>query len=187
MYWDTFVDKDSIKAKSYEYRGILWHIAYTETAKEPVRMLFGYGGLSTETMDLSRYFEKEAGGTVALTGFTSWDNQMACDLMEFGYVGFLTEIALLLAMMWTFIKFWRMLPSLDRNFIVAFISAIGIYLYALSNVYIFSPQLKCLFWALAACGMRFGHLAVAEVMSPSPGRTVENEPGHFTTQGAAAV
>lgn len=158
LIFSTF-EQDSLKAKSYEYRWRLWHVAYAEITKSPERALLGYGGLSTETMDLSHYFEKESGGTAAILGFTSWDNQLACDLIEFGFVGFLVEVGVLLAVMCSLVSLWFRSADTDRSMMAAFTVACAIFMYAMTNVYIFSPQLKCLFWALVACGLKFGQCA----------------------------
>ena len=85
-YTETF-QQGSYKERSYSYRWKLWHVSFSEIGKSPERFLFGYGGLSTETMDLSRYFGHEEGGTAVKIGFTSWDNHYASDLIEFGVVG----------------------------------------------------------------------------------------------------
>jgi hypothetical protein len=169
---------------SYEYRGILWHVAYSEITKSPVRLLFGYGGLTTETMDLSRYFKRGAGGTTALLGFTSWDNQMACDLIEFGYVGFIAEMVLLGSVLVGIIKLGMRVPKSDRNFMLAMFAACGIYTYAMTNVYIFSPQLKCLFWAVVACGIRYGQFAVRDALA-QPAEPVED--AGRTSAGAGPI
>ena len=172
LYYATFLDKeeDSIKTMSYEYRWRLWYVAYAEDMKSPLRVLFGYGGLSTESMDLSHYFEQGAGGNTALLGHTSWDNQMACDLIEFGFVGFGMEMLMLFQVMLGIFKLWRRMRGPDKNFMLAIFSASGVYVYALTNVYIFSPQLKCLFWGLVACGVRYGQLTLAEKL-PMPAAT----------------
>ena len=182
-YYATF-DKDTLKGQSYEYRWILWHVAASEISKSPERLLFGYGGLSTEQMDLSRYFEKEAGGNTYLTGFTSWDNQLACDLIELGFCGFLLEMVLFATALYKLIAIYRRSAPADRNFVLAFFSASAIYVYALSNVYIFSPQLKCLFWALVACGLRFGELVQAERLAAPVAQPAQG--GRLSPAGASA-
>jgi len=168
-------DKDSLKRKSYEYRWKLWEVAYSEVKKSPERFLFGYGGLSTEEMDLSDYFDKESGGSTALLGFTSWDNQQACDLIEFGFMGFGLEVILFLAVLWKLLTLWKSSKGVDRTIMAAFISIAVIYYYARSNVYLFSPQLKCLFWALVACGVRYGELKADGQTQPSSEELNVNE------------
>jgi hypothetical protein len=154
----SIFEEDSVKANSYNYRWKLWEIAFSEIKKSPERTWLGYGGLSNEVMDLGDYFEKGAGGSSEMLGYTSWDNQMACDLIEYGAVGFGLEMGLFLAVIITMLKMaWRASGS-DRSILAGFIAACVIFMYAMSNVYIFSPQLKCLFWTLVACGVRFGQL-----------------------------
>ena len=159
--FESTFQPDSVKGKSYEYRWHLWNVAYSEISKSFERFLFGYGGLSTETMDLGSYFEKESGGTTALLGYTSWDNQLACDLIEFGSVGFAIESVLLLSIFIALVSMWWRSRGVDATLMLAFVASCTVYIYALSNVYVFSPQLKCFFWALVACGLRFGSEATA--------------------------
>jgi hypothetical protein len=160
--FNSTFDENNVKGRSYEYRWILWRVAYSEISKSPERALFGYGGLSTETMDLSEYFESEGGGTTSALGYTSWDNQLACDLVEFGFAGFMIELALFGGVLGALFGFWRRSKGTDKCIMAAFLSACMVYLYAMSTVYIFSPQLKCLFWALAACGIRYGQCREVE-------------------------
>jgi hypothetical protein len=154
----SIFEEDSVKANSYNYRWKLWEIAYAEIRKSPERTLFGYGGLSNMSMDLGEYFEKGAGGSSEMLGYTSWDNQMACDLIELGVVGFGIEMGLFAAILWMLGKaVWRAKGS-DRSIMAGFLAACVIFMFGMSNVYIFSPQLRCLFWTLVACGVRFGQL-----------------------------
>jgi hypothetical protein len=164
--FNSTFDENNVKGRSYAYRWILWRVAYSEISKSPERMLFGYGGLSTETMDLSEYFESEGGGTTSALGYTSWDNQLACDLVEFGGVGFVIELALFGSVLGKLFGFWRRSEGAEKSIMAAFLSSGVIYLYAMSTVYIFSPQLKCLFWALMACGIRYGQCPEAERAAP---------------------
>ena len=173
-FYSTF-DTDTVKGKSYEYRWMLWHVAYSEIMKSPERTLFGYGGLSTETMDLSSYFEKDTGeGSTVLLGHTSWDNQLACDLIELGLVGFLIQLSLYIMILWKLFGFLRHSTVSNRNLMLAFFSSCIIYIYATTNVFIFSPQLKFLFWGLVACGIRFGQLAEAEAATGQFDQSMEN-------------
>jgi len=83
-------DEDSYRGASYSYRKELWPVAINLAKTSPVRALFGHGGMSTEGMDLSDRFQ--FGGSTFLIGYSSWDNNYACDLVEFGYVGLGIEI-----------------------------------------------------------------------------------------------
>jgi O-Antigen ligase len=142
----------TVKATSYDYRWKLWGIAYSEIEKSPQRLLFGYGGQSTETMDLSRYFGHEEGGTAVTIGFTSWDNNMACYLIEFGIVGFSLEMFIYFIVIRRLILNLRQADGDLRRLLAAITASCLVYVFALSNVYIFAPQLNYLFWTLVALG-----------------------------------
>jgi hypothetical protein len=150
-YWETFLP-GSYKERSYAYRWTLWYVAYSEICKSPERFLFGYGGLSTESMDLSRYFGHEEGGTAVKIGFTSWDNNYASDLIEFGTVGVGIEtIAYALIVICIFGR-WRKAKGNLKGVLAGLLAACFVYLFARSNVFIFSVQLKFMFWTVAAIG-----------------------------------
>lgn len=148
---ETF-EQDTLKGRSYSYRWRLWYVAYAEITKDPIRLLFGYGGESTESMDLSGYFERESGGTTILLGFTSWDNNFACNLIEFGVIGFGCEVLIYCAVLKQLLLGWRRSEGRYRYILAASTAVAAIYLFAMTNVYIFSPQLKYLFWTVVAIG-----------------------------------
>jgi hypothetical protein len=157
--WDTIYDLnaetfqgDTLKGKSYEYRWVLWRVAVGEITKSVPRTLFGYGGMSHEGMDLSGYFGKQHGGNVATLGFTSFDNNYAADLLEFGLVGFMAEMVVYFKIARRLYANWRAAEPGLRDMTTATFAACAVFLFANSNVYIFSPQLRCLFWALVAVG-----------------------------------
>lgn len=163
--WDTgksLFETDTVKGNSAAYRKRLWYVAYAEIARSGERTLFGYGGLSTETMDLGHYFEDQGGGSASFLGYTSWDNHYASDLIEFGFVGFLAELLLFLVVMKRLFSLWRDAHGGDRYFLGAIMSGCLVFLFAMSNVWIFSPQLKALFWMLVASGACIGHVNARE-------------------------
>jgi len=164
--------EDSIQGSSYQYRWKLWHVAWGEITKSPERFLFGYGGLSTESMDLSYYFERQAGGTTTLIGYTSWDNQYASDLIEFGFIGIAIEFLFYVGVLFALFGIWRGSQKIERGRIAAILSSCAVYLFAMSNVFIFSPQLKFLFWTVVALGMNMGRLQSeeTEITEESPAR-----------------
>lgn len=145
-------ETDDIKAYSYTYRWRLWPVAWSEISKSPDRFLFGYGGLSTETMDLSRYFVAGQGGDTFLLGYTSWDNQYAGDLIEYGLAGFLIEILLYALIAACLLKRWYTASGSVKLLHAATIASVAIFLFAQSNLWIFSIQLKLVFWAIVALG-----------------------------------
>jgi O-Antigen ligase len=150
-YTET-LDKGSYKETSYSYRWKLWHVAFSETNKSPERFLFGYGGQSTQGMDLSRYFGHEEGGTAVKIGFTSWDNHYAADLMEFGWVGLGLEIILYAAILLGLLRRWLDAKGAVKGVLGGLIAVCVIYFFAKSNVYIFSAQLNFVFWTVVVVG-----------------------------------
>ena len=148
---DTYAT-DTYKAVSYQYRWRLWQVAYSEIARSPQRTLFGYGGLSTEQMDLSEYFRSQEGGTTGKIGFTSWDNHYASDLIEFGFVGVGFELLLYAAFLIHVVRRWRTAPRSARPLIGAALVSSIVFMFARTNVFIFGEPLKFLFWTIVALG-----------------------------------
>jgi hypothetical protein len=153
-------DKDSYRGRSYYYRKELWPVAISLANASIERGLFGYGGLSTETMDLSGRFQ--FGGSTYHTGFSSWDNNYAADLVEFGYLGlgveiFFYAIVLLEVGRWV----WRCAPG-DRDRPAAVFAAIAVFVFSLTNVYMFSPQIKFMFASLVIIGARLRRVSQQE-------------------------
>jgi hypothetical protein len=145
-------DEDSYRGKSYAYRKELWPVAKILAATSGTRTLFGHGGQTTETMDLYDMFQN--GGSTHHTGFSSWDNNYACDLVEFGYVGLGIEVALYVTVLWTLFRATRQVPEEYRDIGAAFTAAAFVYAFSLTNVFMFSPQLKCFFMTVASLGAR---------------------------------
>lgn len=148
---DTYAG-DSYKAVSYRYRWLLWDVAFAEIDRTPERFLFGYGGLSTESMDLSHYFHEQQGGMTLKTGFTSWDNHYASDLMEFGVVGLGLEVLGYLALVLQLVLARRHAPPAYRDLLTVALIGTAVLLFARTNVYLFGQQPKLLAWALIALG-----------------------------------
>ena len=154
---ESTFDPDSYRGRSYYYRKELWPVALSLAKTSPVRTLFGHGGLSTETMDLSDRFEY--GGSTYHTGFSSWDNNYACDLVEFGYVGLGLEILFYAGVLLSLYRSVVQCPTGYRDIAAALLAAAAVYVLALTNVFMFSPQLKCMFLTLATLGARLPVLA----------------------------
>jgi O-antigen ligase len=159
---------DTLKGKSYEYRWKLWHVASDMIAKSPERTLFGYGGLSHSTMDLSSYFGRQEGGNAIVLGYTSWDNNYAADLLEYGIVGFFVEIILYSKIVIALIRNMRVSNRGMRDLMVANMAACVVFLFGRSTVYIFSPQLACQFWILVAIGTSAVWLQEADEVDCDP-------------------
>jgi hypothetical protein len=165
-------DPDSYRGRSYYYRKELWPVARSLAATSPTRWLFGHGGLSTEEMDLSDRFEY--GGSTYHTGFSSWDNNYACDLVEFGYVGLFIEVAFYGCVLLALYRAATQCPAAYRDMAAAFAAGAVVYVVALTNVFMFSPQLKCMFLTLVTIGTRLPALAGQEEQSPAALATEES-------------
>jgi O-antigen ligase len=158
-------DPDSYRGRSYYYRKELWPVARSLATTSPIRWLFGHGGLSTEEMDLSDRFEY--GGSTYHTGFSSWDNNYACDLVEFGYVGLLIEVAFYGVVLLALYRAATQCPAAYRDMAAALAAGAVVYVVALTNVFMFSPQLKCMFLTLVTIGTRLPMLVRQEKQSPA--------------------
>ncbi len=174
--WETIyglgnstLDPTSHRGKSYNYRWELWKVAFHEISKSPARFLFGHGGQTTDFMDLADMFD--FGGGTRKTGFTSWDSQYASDLMEFGVIGLLARIALYTQIMMALLKRWVRSGQEYRNLAAGIFLGVSLYLFAQTNVAMFSPQLNYLFWALVAIGSKLGKIIDTQDELCSPGET----------------
>lgn len=174
--------EDSVKGDSYRYRWRLWYVAVSELGAEPFRLLTGYGPLSTEKMDLSRYFGAQQGGTAVKLGYTSWDNNYACDLIELGFLGFLCEATLFVVLAIRLAQAWIHAAPRERGLPAAVLISAVVFLFALSNVYMFAPQLRYLFWLVAAVGLACP--AAEPVAAPDWPRESEEEE-HLPRPGMA--
>jgi hypothetical protein len=157
LWHQTFTDS-SIKGQSASYRKELWIVAWKELSKSPERMLLGYGGHSTETMDLGEYFDRGAGGQAAMLGYTSWDSQYASDFMQFGFVGFGLEAILYVWILITVLRTWWSSNESDRFFAAACVAVVSVFIWAMFTVAIFNPQLEFLFWSVVAISGKLHHL-----------------------------
>jgi hypothetical protein len=185
----TTFDPTSYRGKSYAYRKELWPVAMRLANSSPERALFGHGALTTEKMDLGSQFQY--GGSSALLGYTSWDNNYAADLVEFGYVGLAIEIGFNSCIL---IALWRSARRCDpayRDLGAALLAVASVYVFALTNVYMFSPQLKCIFWVCVVCGSRLGilnsHPRAADCAVGSAGSTQMPQPGSEAAMNGRAL
>jgi len=147
---ETF-EKDTHKGESYEYRWECWGVAWKMIGNSPIRFLFGYGGLSTQRMDLQNMFS--VGGSTYKLGYTSWDNQYAANLIEYGALGFMgfnIVFAVIAARLFT--RRSRLSPSLTQV-VTSAKAVLVVYLFLMTNVYSFSSQLKYFLWGLIALAL----------------------------------
>lgn len=174
-------DPTSYRGQSYYYRKELWPVAISLAKVSPIRALFGYGGLATETMDLSDRFK--FGGSSAHLGYSSWDNNYAADFVEFGFVGLAIQLILYGCILRELVRYALRAPPELRDKTAAITAAVVTYVFALTNVYMFSPQLKCMLLTIVVIGIRLPMLAptersgaVAQVPDPLPEAAIEANP-----------
>jgi len=173
--WEHTTSTSTIKGRSASYRLELWRVAFKQLSKGAERMAFGYGGHSTQYMDLSSEFE--FGGNAGALGYTSWDSEFAVVFMQYGFAGLLTELLVYLILCKRLLDAWRIAPPEFRLLIVACFAVTSVFLWSMTNVAIFNPQLKFLFWTTVALGVTAPqHFLETEVEEEEPAEEKTNEP-----------
>lgn len=157
--WQHSFDETSLKGRSASYRLKLWQVAYNQLRKSPERLVLGYGGSATRLMDLGDEFERGSGGTAGQLGHTSWDSQYASNFLQYGTLGLLLEMMLYIAILRIAWRAWWAGGQGQREIAAACLASIGVFIWAMSNVAIFSPQLQFIFWTLVAIAEKLNALA----------------------------
>lgn len=154
--WEQTFTTDTHKGRSASYRLELWTTAWQHLTKSPGRFVFGYGGGSTEHMQLDDYFQY--GGGSGQLGHTSWDSEYASDFMKYGVLGLSMNVLLLLSFVrWT----WRARAQCGpeaEDLLAGCLAVMFVFLWAMSNVAIFNPQLQYLFLTVVAIALRYPYL-----------------------------
>lgn len=174
--WEQSFSRDNIKGHSANYRLQLWTVAHSELTKSPGVFLLGYGGTSTELMDLSEYFDRGAGGSADGLGHTSWDSQFASDFMQYGYLGFGLEVLLYFAVLRRMFKTWQASEGQEKNFAAALMAIGLVFCWAMLTVSIFNWQLYYFFWTFAAVAGRLHAVRPPEELAPATDGSVEDHP-----------
>lgn len=152
--WEQSFGQDTVKGHSTSYRLKLWTVASTELAESFGTLLLGYGGRSTELLDLSEYFDQGTGGTTAGLGHTSWDSQFASNFMQYGYLGFGLEVLLFLVVLHRVYRTWQESEGQDKDFAAALVAIALVFCWAMLVVAIFNAQLYYFFWTFVAVAGR---------------------------------
>ncbi|MFC1888624.1 O-antigen ligase family protein [Thermodesulfobacteriota bacterium] len=145
LFHSTF-DVNTLKGRSYNYRFELWYKAYDEISKSRLRLFFGYGDNSHHYLDLSGY-EK---ATNRPSYFWSWDSEYAVILLERGILGLFAFCLLYIFVFFRTFKIYLRGSLLKKDLILSFLSGILVFLFMMTNVKVFSPQLFGLFWLIVA-------------------------------------
>lgn len=165
--WEHTKSTDTLKGRSASYRLELWGLAYRQVSKSVDRFIFGYGGNSTEYMQLG--LELEFGGGSNALGYTSWDSELAADFVKFGLFGLISELLLYGFILKRGLNSLRRAASTERELIGACLGTFLVFIWAMTNVAIFNPQLTFLFWTVVAIMLRIPYLtAEREAASIEP-------------------
>jgi hypothetical protein len=173
--WHQSFNDNTIKGRSADYRLVLWRVAYDELTKSFDHTLFGYGGHSTEMLDVSKYFDRGAGGLAGELGYTSWDSQYASNFMQYGFLGFGLEAVLYLSVLGMLVRTWRQSDGEDREFTSACATTALVFFWAMATVAIFNPQLDYLFWTVVAIAGRFHSVTSPAELHPELNEDVRME------------
>jgi hypothetical protein len=144
---NTTFNINTMKGRSANYRVELWHKAWREIrSAEPKRAWLGYGDNVRHIMDWSGWEE----ATGMFSSFWSWDNEYAVVVLERGTLGFWAFAFLFLFILWYNLKTVRYWDSDDRDFALAYWGMLAVFVFMMTNVKVFSPQVKTLFYAATA-------------------------------------
>ena len=145
---EATTDTESLKGGTFLYRLELWRVAVSEVAESPWRLLFGYGPGTGATQavqwDLS-YRDREF-------AVTSWDNDFAYSLFQYGFLGLIATFVLYGTLAWRLLSHGRKLAGQERDFFVCLAACTLVLFFMMSNVMIFARQLYYLLWTVAALG-----------------------------------
>jgi hypothetical protein len=156
------LDFESVKGKNVSVRLKLWEIAYFEISKSVPRLLFGYGLNSHVLVDPKTDLKSS---TQAILGdirwMGSWDNHYAATLFDQGVVGLFFYVLL-------YFSISKLLfPDLHKRGVNQgeLMAPMAIWavvmLFMMTNVSMFSPQLKFMLWISAAAGVTFRRVPCA--------------------------
>lgn len=141
-------DPDSLKGGTYRYRLELWRVAAHGVSQSPWSFLFGCGPGSGANQSLS--------WTLSYRGsdfeITSWDNDLAYSLYQYGWIGLLATLALYGSIPLSFLTKLRHYEPVHRDTLVCIGASTLALLFMMSNVMIFARQLHYLLWTTTAIG-----------------------------------
>ena len=143
---------DTQKGANFYYRLELWRKAYSEISKSSKRFLFGYGLSSHMVMDLQEKDGPAAQVSLFFARFHSWDNHYAAALIDTGFVGLLAFVLLYCSPTVVLFRRFCMVEEVHRHLVASAITSTFIIVFMMTNVYVFAPQLKTLFWINVSIG-----------------------------------
>jgi hypothetical protein len=150
--WEQTQSTDTLKGRSASYRLELWRVAFSEIRGSVTTLALGYGGGSAEQMQLGQEFE--FGGGSGKIGHTSWDSEFAVNFLKYGFLGLLADTFFYAGLLLLLLRSWRDSPREQKQLHVAALSTLIVFVWAMTNVAIFNPQLTYLLWTMLAISVR---------------------------------
>jgi hypothetical protein len=139
-------DVTTFKGRSANYRWELWYKAWDEISRTPLRFAIGYGDNAHSILNWADY-EQETG---RYSLFWSWDNEYAVIVLERGAVGFLVCALFYLQLLLWCTRSMAQARSEHADLYRALWIVVVVYLFMMTNVKVFSPQIKSLFYLATA-------------------------------------
>ncbi len=136
-------DESSLEGGSFQYRFELFRVAFREINLAPERMAFGYGDNTAQSMNLTGTLSY---GSHREVSFWSWDNEFALILLHNGIIGFIMHLVLFFYCLIFLIKHISILRGNDKQLLIALLASNTVFIFMMTNVAIFAPQLHFIFW-----------------------------------------
>jgi len=151
--WETLSDRvsatadsKSFKGGTMQYRLELWKVAWAQVTKSMQTFFFGYGpGCGSETeIDWTLSYRGQE------YGISSWDNQLAYDLFQSGFLGLIASLILYGSALLFLYRAWVTADPANRDLVLTLFASALALVFMMTNVLIFAKQLYYLFWTLVA-------------------------------------
>lgn len=139
----------TVEGGSFLYRFELYKKAYNEVNKSTGSLYFGYGDGAAHSMDLwgeVSYSENKQ-------RFWSWDSEFAVLLLHGGFVGLIANLLLYFSFISYLIKGLKLVADENRDIMAALIASTSVFIFMMTNVAIYSPQLHFMLWTNVAIGL----------------------------------
>jgi len=140
--------EDTLKHSTFMYRFELWKISFAGISDSMWKILFGNGpGLASDAA-----FDWTLSYSGSDMTISSWDNHYAALMYNTGIVGLLAMILLQAFVLLGLLRMQREFQGEKRAVWTCVLASAGTYIFMMTNVFIFAPQLSYVFWALiGAC------------------------------------
>jgi len=146
-------DPDSLQGESYQWRYVLYHIAFQELARDTGRSLWGYGPESFYYLGLTTEFSLD--GVMHTVKVESCDSAVVELMMDTGYVGLLLVAALMGS---AAVLGFRRYPSMQERSESAYptlLAGLAAFIFLMTNVELFGwGQQAYMLWIILAMMMK---------------------------------